>query len=168
MTQVEAMFERYGPRYRLWVTMTILLGLVALGMSITIVNVAVPYIKGAFGMSATQVQWLSTGFLAATTVSLLIAPWLTIAFGARKTYAGLLLVFIAASLIGGWAQTMSMVIVARILQGAMTGIIRPVAMDTLFSVYPPDKRGMVTAIYGMCLGLPLTLASVIGGYFVEN
>ena len=55
MTQVEAMFERYGPRYRLWVTMTILLGLVALGMSITIVNVAVPYIKGAFGMSATQV-----------------------------------------------------------------------------------------------------------------
>src|SRR5699024_1247147 len=115
-----------------------------------------------------QVQWLSTGFLAATTVSLLIAPWLTIAIGARKTYAGLLLVFIAASLIGGWAQTMSMVIVARSLQGAMTGIIRPVAMDTLFSVYPPDKRGMVTAIYGMCLGLPLTLASVIGGHFVEN
>src|SRR5699024_2910721 len=117
---------------------------------------------------ATQSQFLSPGFLPATTVSLLSAPCLTVPFGARTPSAGMFLVFIAASLIGGWAQTMSMVIVARILQGAMTGIIRPVAMDTLFSVYPPDKRGMVTAIYGMCLGLPLTLASVIGGYFVEN
>lgn len=168
MTQVEAMFERYGPKYRLWVTITILLGLVALGMSITIVNVAIPYIKGVFGMSATQVQWLSTGFLAATTVTLLIAPWLVTAVGMRKTYVGVLIVFIVASFVGGWASTMGMVIAARIVQGAMTGVVRPVALDALFMVYPPDKRGMVTALYGMCLGLPLTLASVVGGYFVEN
>jgi hypothetical protein len=45
MTQVEQFFERYGPRYRLWVTLTVMLGLVALGMSITIVNVAIPYIN---------------------------------------------------------------------------------------------------------------------------
>lgn len=168
MTQVEAMFERYGPKYRIWVTITILLGLIALGMSITIVNVAVPYIKGAFGMSATQVQWLSTGFLAATTVMLLVAPWLVSAIGMRKTYVGVLAVFIAASFLGGWAETMGMVIAARIVQGAMTGVIRPVALDALFMVYPPDKRGLVTAIYGMCLGLPLTLASVVGGFLVEN
>ena len=147
MTQVEAMFERYGPRYRLYVTITVLLGLVALGMSITIVNVATPYIKGAFGMSASQVQWLSTGFLAATTVTLLISPWLMSAFGQRRTYVGLLLVFIAASLLGGWSEGMGMVIAARVVQGAMTGIIRPVALEALFMVYPPDKRGLATAIY---------------------
>ncbi|WP_348760654.1 DHA2 family efflux MFS transporter permease subunit [uncultured Salinisphaera sp.] len=168
MTQVEAMFERYGPRYRLYVTITVLLGLVALGMSITIVNVATPYIKGAFGMSASQVQWLSTGFLAATTVTLLISPWLMSAFGQRRTYVGLLLMFIAASLLGGWSEGMGMVIAARVVQGAMTGIIRPVALEALFMVYPPDKRGLATAIYGMSLGLPLTLASVVGGYLVHD
>ncbi|RJS91479.1 DHA2 family efflux MFS transporter permease subunit [Salinisphaera sp. Q1T1-3] len=168
MTQVEAMFERYGPRYRLYVTITVLLGLVALGMSITIVNVATPYIRGAFGMSASQVQWLSTGFLAATTVTLLVSPWLMAAFGQRKTYVGLLLVFIAASLLGGWSESMGMVIAARVVQGAMTGIIRPVALEALFMVYPPDKRGLATAIYGMSLGLPLTLASVVGGYLVHD
>ncbi len=168
MTQVEAMFERYGPKYRLYVTITVLLGLVALGMSITIVNVATPYIKGAFGMSASQVQWLSTGFLAATTVTLLISPWLMSAFGQRKTYVGLMVVFIIASFMGGWATGMGMIIAARVIQGAMTGVIRPVALEALFAVYPPEKRGLATAIYGMSLGLPLTLASVVGGYLVDH
>lgn len=168
MTQVEAMFERYGSKYRTYVTITVLLGLVALGMSITIVNVATPYIKGAFGMSASQVQWLSTGFLAATTVTLLISPWLISAFGQRKTYVGLLVVFIISSFMGGWATSMGMIIAARVIQGAMTGIIRPVALEALFAVYPPEKRGLATAIYGMCLGLPLTLASVVGGYLVHH
>lgn len=168
MTQVEALFERYGPKYRWLVTLTVLLGLVALGMSITIVNVATPYIKGAFGMSADQVQWLSTGFLAATTVTLLIAPWTISAFGQRNTYIGLLIVFIGASLVGGTATGMGAIITARVVQGAMTGIIRPVALEALFAVYPQSQRGMATALYGMSLGLPLTLASVIGGYLVEH
>ncbi|ALM54326.1 DHA2 family efflux MFS transporter permease subunit [Halomonas huangheensis] len=168
MTQVERLFERYGPRYRLWVTLTVMLGLVALGMSITIVNVAIPYIKGAFGMSDSQVQWLSTGFLASTTVSLLVAPWFVAAVGQRATFMGLLLVFIAASILGGMGQGMAALIAARIIQGAMTGLIRPVAMQALFAAYPPEGRGMALAMYGMCLGLPLTLATVIGGWLVEN
>ena len=145
-----------------------MLGLVALGMSITIVNVAIPYIKGAFGMSDSQVQWLSTGFLASTTVSLLMAPWLVSAVGQRATFMGLLLVFIAASFLGGLGQSMGMLIAARVIQGGMTGLIRPVAMEALFAAYPPQNRGMATAMYGMCLGLPLTLATVIGGWLVEH
>ncbi|EKF74802.1 EmrB/QacA family drug resistance transporter [Alcanivorax hongdengensis A-11-3] len=167
MTQVERLFERYGPKYQWLVTLTVLLGLVALGMSITIVNVATPYIKGAFGMSTDQVQWLSTGFLAATTVALLIAPWLSNAFGQRATYMGVLLVFIGASFLGGLATSMGAIIASRIIQGAMTGLVRPVALEALFSVYPENQRGMATAMYGMSLGLPLTLATVIGGLLVD-
>lgn len=168
MTQLAALSQRYGRRYRWWVTLTVMLGLVALGMSITIVNVAIPYIKGAFGMSDAQVQWLSTGFLASTTVSLLVAPWLVSAVGQRATFMGLLLVFIAFSILGGFAEGMAALVIARIMQGAMTGLIRPLAMEALYAVYPPEGRGMATAMYGICLGLPLTLATVIGGWLVEN
>src|SRR5690606_24058700 len=107
MKRVAILFQRYRQRYRLWVTLTLLRCLVALGMSITIVNVAIPYIKGAFGMSDSQVQWLSTGFLASTAVSLLVAPWLVSAVGQRATFMGLLLVFIAASLLGGLGEGMA-------------------------------------------------------------
>ncbi|MBA1149395.1 DHA2 family efflux MFS transporter permease subunit [Ectothiorhodospiraceae bacterium WFHF3C12] len=168
MTQVDILFERHGPKYRWLVATTVLLGLVALGMSITIVNVATPYISGAFGMSADQVQWLSTGFLAATTVTLLIAPWMVSAFGLRTTYISLLLVFIAASLLGGTATSMGGIVAARIIQGATTGLVRPVALEALFLVFPPEQRGMATALYGMSLGLPLTLATVVGGWTVET
>ncbi|EMP57365.1 drug resistance transporter EmrB/QacA subfamily protein [Marinobacter santoriniensis NKSG1] len=168
MTQVDILFERYGPKYQWLASLTVLLGLVALGMSITIVNVATPYIKGAFGMSADQVQWLSTGFLAATTVALLVAPWLVSAFGQRATYITVLMIFIAASFMGGLATGMGAIIAARIIQGAMTGLIRPVALEALFAVFPANQRGMATAMYGMSLGLPLTLATVIGGWLVET
>lgn len=168
MTQTEILFDRYGSNYQWLLVLTVVLGLVALGMSITIVNVAIPYIKGAFGMSDDQVQWLSTGFLAATTVALLVAPWLVSSFGQRATYIGLLVVFIGASLLGGMATSMAAIITARIIQGAMTGLIRPLAMDALFAVFPTNQRGMATAMYGMSLVLPLTLATVIGGWLVDT
>ncbi len=168
MTQVEAMFKRYGPKYRCLVTVTVMLGLIALGMSITIVNVAIPYIKGAFGMSSTEVQWLSTGFLAATCVTLLVAPWCIRSFGQRASYVGLLVVFIIGSFIGGFAAGKGEIVVARVIQGGMTGLIRPVALEALFAVFPPHKRGMATAMFGMSLALPLTLASVVGGWLVEH
>src|SRR5699024_3612530 len=85
-----------------------------------------------------------------------------------RTYIWLLVVFIVFSFVGGWATTMGMVVTARVFQGAMTGVIRPLALDALFMVSPPEKRGMATAIYGMSLSLRLTLATVIGGYFVEQ
>ena len=168
MSQVEMMFQRYGPKYKWLVTLTMLLGLVALGMSITIVNVATPYIKGSLGLSDVQVQWISTGFLAATTVALLIAPWLVKAFGQRATFLGLLSTFVVASIIGGLATSMAAIVAARVVQGAMTGLIRPLALEAMFSVFPANERGMATAIYGMSLGLPLTLATVIGGGLVET
>jgi len=163
-----AFFERYGPKYRWLATGTVLLGLLALGMSITIVNVATPYIKGAFAMGDDQVQWLSTGFLAATTGALLIAPWCLAAFGARHTYVGLLVLFILASLLGAFSSDTAEIIFARILQGVTTGLVRPVALVTLYGVFPPQQRGLATALFSISLGLPLTLASVIGGWLVDN
>src|SRR5690554_2374062 len=168
MSQVEMMFQRYGPKYKWLVTLTMLLGLVSLGMSITIVNVATPYIKGSLGLSDIQVQWISTGFLASTTVALLISPWLVRSFGQRATFIGLLAAFVIASVIGGMATSMAAIVTARIVQGAMTGLVRPLALEAMFSVFPPNERGMATAIYGMCMGLPLTLATVIGGWLVEG
>ena len=66
-----------------WAAFSVLLGLFALGMSITIVNVALPYVQGSFAMSDSDVQWLSTGFLASTTGALLAAPWGIARFGMR-------------------------------------------------------------------------------------
>ena len=161
------LMRRYGPAYRWLATATVLLGLVALGMSITIIDVATPYVQGAFGMSVSQEQWLSTGFLAATTISIMVAPWCMNAFGERNTYIATLALFICASLIGGASTNAAVIILARIALGVSAGLIRPVAMSALFTAFGPQRRGVAMAIYGMSLGLPLTFAEVFGGWLVE-
>lgn len=151
-----------------WAASSVLLGLFALGMSITIVNVALPYVQGSFAMSDSDVQWLSTGFLASTTGALLAAPWGIARFGTRRVYLAILTSFIAASLLGSLAQSGMMVIVARCLQGAMTGMIRPVALGVLYQVFRPQQRGLASAIYASFLGMPLAVAPMVGGYLVDH
>ncbi|MGH8274752.1 MAG: DHA2 family efflux MFS transporter permease subunit, partial [Gammaproteobacteria bacterium] len=162
------LFERYGSSYRWLATTTMLFGLVALGMSITIVDVATPYIEGAFGMSVSQEQWLSTGFLAATTISIMVAPWMANRFGNRGTYLGTLILFLVASIAGGISSSSFVIILSRVGLGAATGLIRPVAMEVLIVAFGQRRKGVAMAIYGMSLGLPLTLASVLGGWLVET
>ena len=164
----EALLRRYGPAYRWLATTTVLLGLIALGMSITIIDVATPYVQGSFGMSSSQEQWLSTGFLAATTISIMVAPWCMNAFGERKTYIATLCLFMFGSLVGGMSTDAAVIIFARIMLGISAGMIRPVAMSAMFTAFGPQRRGIATAIYGMSLGLPLTLAEVFGGWLVET
>ena len=151
-----------------WAAFSVLLGLFALGMSITIVNVALPYVQGSFAMSDSDVQWLSTGFLASTTGALLAAPWGIARFGTRRVYLAILVTFIAASLLGSLAQSGMMVIVARCFQGAMTGMIRPVALGVLYQTFKPQQRGLASAIYASFLGMPLAVAPGIGGYLVDH
>ena len=77
----EALFARYGPRYRIYVTVIALLGTVSAMMTTTTVNVALADIMGAFGIGQDRVQWISTGNLAGQTTGQLLSAWLIASFG---------------------------------------------------------------------------------------
>lgn len=79
--QVAAMFAHHGPAYRWWEVLTVMLGTVSAIMEATVVNVALPEIIRVFQVGHDQVQLLSTGFLAATTASMLLATWAMQRFG---------------------------------------------------------------------------------------
>src|SRR5512144_1120268 len=83
-----ALSQRYGPRYRWYVLLTVMAGTMASIMASTIVNVAVPDMSRQFALGQEQAQWLSAGFMAAMTMSMLTTPWLLDRFGYRHTYIG--------------------------------------------------------------------------------
>ncbi len=89
-------------------------------------------------------------------------------FGQRATYVGSLLLFIAASLLGGFANRAELLIVSRVLQGAASGIITPLSMITIFSVFPADQRGRAMGIYGLGVVLAPALGPAVGGALVEH
>ncbi len=146
---------------RVFTTATVAIGSVATILTATIMNVAVPDVMGAFGIGQDKAQWVSTAFLAATTCAMLATDWSVRRFGARTTYIGAMLFFILGSLISGTAVTFDMLVFGRIMQGVSGGLAQPLAMMTMFQIYPPDERGKAMGIFG----LVIILAPAVGPYF---
>ncbi|MDP6829814.1 MAG: DHA2 family efflux MFS transporter permease subunit [Alphaproteobacteria bacterium] len=166
-SSIEAMFARFGPRYQYYVSFTAMLGTVAMVLSATMINVAVPVIMGAFGVGQDTVHWLSTGFIAAMTVSMLINDWCVRAFGMRATYIGALIVFCLGAVMGGLSTNISMMITARIFQGVGAGVVQPLAMVVMFQVFPPEQRGKAMGLFGLGVVVAPTVGPALGGVLLD-
>lgn len=144
-----------------------MLGTVSMLLASTAINVALPTIMGTFGIGPSQAAWLSTGFLASTSATMLVNAWAVESFGQRRTYVGAMIVFMLASAVGGFAVNEHMLVLARVLQGAMAGIIQPLAMLTIFQVFPLEERGRGMGIFGFGVVLAPALGPVLGGFLVD-
>src|SRR5512144_504672 len=103
---------------RILVVATVMTGTIATILAATIVNVAFPALIRELGVGHDTLQWVSAGFLAATTTTMLATAWLVGAFGERGTFVAALALFLAASLLGASAWNATALIVARVAQGA--------------------------------------------------
>lgn len=163
-----ALYEQVGPRYPWLVTAVSVLGSFSTLLTATIVNVAIPDIMGALGMTIDEAQTLVTAFLAAGTVTMLMTAWSMRAFGIASTYVFCMAVFIASSVLGGIAATSEMMFLARLVQGAASGIVTPLAMVLIAQVFPVERRGMGMGLMGVGTVLAPALGPTIGGYLVDN
>ena len=137
MSQIDRYFERYGSAYKWFATGTIMVATISVVLSTTIVNVAIPAVMGAFGISAVQAQWISTGFLAAMTATMLLADWANRAFGMRLTMTAAMGVFLGGSVLGGLAPN------ETVEQLAFSSQVR-VAVGPRSSDYGLSERPRVT------------------------
>ncbi len=168
MSPIEAHAARFGDAYKWYATVTVLVATTATTTSATIVNVAMPDIMGAFGLGQDQVQWLSTGFLAAMTACMLVTEWALHRFGFRLPFLCALAVSIAGSIAGAAAGSGSGVIFARVLQGMAAGVIQPISMVVLSQVFPVEQRGRAMGIYGIGVVLAPALGPTVGGILVDQ
>ena len=164
----EVLTARYGSRYRWYATVTVMLGTISAVLTTTTVNVAIPDIMGAFGIGQDQAQWLSTGALAAMTVGMLLNAWLVSRYGQRRTFIGVLCIFIVSLVVAGAAPNESVLIACRVVQGAIAGILQPLSMYTLFRVFPPHQRGTAMGFFGMSVILGPALGPTLGGVMIEH
>ena len=137
-------------------------------LSATVVNVALPDIMQEFGIRQGKVHWLATGFIAAMTTTMLASSWLLDHFGIRKTLAIAMAAFSLVSVLGGFSPSEDALIAARIAQGAIAGLMQPMAMYLVFRVFPRERRGQAMGIYGMGVILAPALGPVLGGFLVDQ
>ena len=139
-----------------------------LAMGMTIANVAVPDIMGAFGIGQGKAQWLATGFLTTMTLSMLLNTWMIGAIGRRATYLLAMAVFVAGSVLGGMSQTFDMLVFSRLLQGAGAGLIQPLTLQIIFEIFPVTHRGRAMGVFGFGVIMAPALGPAAGGILVDS
>ena len=164
---IDAMFARFGPRYRYYVSFITMLGSFSMVLTATMINVAVPVIMGAFGVGQDKVHWLSTGFIAAMTVSMLLNDWFVRAFGMKATYIGAMSVFIFGAIMGGRSPSIDLMILSRVLQGVGAGVVQPLSMVLMFQVFPVEQRGRAMGLFGVGIIVAPALGPAFGGILLD-
>ena len=163
----QVLSERYGPSYRWLVTITGMVGVVSMVLAMTTVNVAVPDVMGAFGIGQDKAQWMSSAYSATMTAGMLINAWVTGILGERRAFVGSLVFFSIGALLGGMAPTEDTLIFARVLQGFSAGIAQPLVMATIFTVFPPERRGSAMGVFGLGVVFAPAIGPTLGGLMIE-
>lgn len=145
-----------------------MVGMMGSIMSSTIVNVAVPDMSSYFQIGQDRAQWISASFMAATTLSLLLTPWLLQRFGLRKTYIGANLLLMIGGIAGGLSGHYPVMIAMRALEGAAAGILMPIPNVVIMREFPADQQGRAIGIFGFGVVLSPAIGPAVGGILVEQ
>lgn len=159
--------ERYGERYRWLLLLSVMVGTMASIMSSTIVNVAIPDMSHYFMLGQERAQWVTSGFMVATTVSMLTTPWLLSRYGYRATYVGAMLLLLAGGIAGGLSGHFGLVLAARVAEGLAAGVVQPIPAVIILYAFKPHEQGRASGIFGMGVVLAPAIGPSVGGLLVD-
>ena len=150
----------------------IVLGLVMMGtfmaiLDSSIVNVALPHMMSAFGVSRDEIEWVSTAFMLATAVAMPLVGWLAARLSHRTLYLGSLALFTAGSAACAFAWSYDAMIGARVIQAVGGGAIQPVGMAIVAELFEPGERGRALGIWGTGIMVGPALGPTLGGYLTD-
>jgi DHA2 family multidrug resistance protein len=134
----------------------------------SIASVALPYIAGNLGATSSQATWVLTSYLVSNAIVLPASAWFSSVFGRKRFLIASIIIFTASSFLCGSAASLSMLIVARTLQGAGGGALQPLAQSILLESFPPAKRGVAMAVYGVGVVCAPILGPTLGGWLTDT
>ena len=136
-------------------------------IDVTIVNVALPTIRRDLHASATQLEWVVSGYMLAFAAALIIAGNLGDLFGRKRVFLSGVVVFGLASLAAGLSQSGAELISARVVQGAAAAAMAPQVLATFRAIFAGSERGKAFSIYGAMLGFASAVGLLLGGVLTE-
>ena len=159
----------WAPKHNPWIiALTVTLATFMEVLDTSIANVALPHIAGNLSAGLDESTWVLSSYLVANAVILPISAWMAIRLGRKRFYMGCVVIFGVSSLLCGLAPNLSMLIFFRVLQGLGGGGLAPSEQAILADTFPPAKRGMAFAIYGMAVVMAPAIGPTLGGYITDN
>jgi MFS transporter, DHA2 family, multidrug resistance protein len=134
----------------------------------SIANVALPHIAGSLSAGQDESTWVLTSYLVSNAIVLPLSGWLSSIIGRKNFYMSCVALFTISSFLCGLAPNLATLIVFRVLQGAGGGGLQPSEQAILADTFPPAKRGMAFAVYGMAVVTAPAIGPTLGGWITDN
>jgi DHA2 family multidrug resistance protein len=150
------------------VTVSVMLPTFMEVLDTAIASVALPYIAGSLSASNSEATWVLTSYLVANAVILPASNWFARRFGRKRFLLTCVIIFTVASFFCGAAPSLSVILLARILQGAGGGALQPLSQSILLESFPVQKRSMAMAAYGLGIVVAPVLGPTLGGWLTDT
>ncbi len=161
--------EIWTPKFNPWaIAVVVALAAFMEVLDTSIANVALPHMAGNLGASNDESTWVLTSYLVSNAIVLPISGWIANRFGRKRFFMTCILIFTLSSLLCGAAPTLGALILFRVIQGAGGGGLQPMAQAILADIFPPQKRGLAFALYGITAIMAPTIGPTLGGWITDN
>src|SRR3989440_5331275 len=131
----------YFSASRKWViAVSVMLGTILEVLDSSIVNVALPHLQGSFSASVDEIAWVVTSYLVANGIMIPMTGWISAHFGRKRYFLISVLVFVTASALCGAAQSLTQIVIFRLVQGAAGAAVVPSSQAILIENFPPQER----------------------------
>ena len=147
---------------------TLVIGFFMILVDSTIVSVATPAIQKGLDADINAVVWVTSAYLLAYAVPLLITGRLGDRFGPKYIYLTGLVIFTLASLWCGFAGDINTLIIARVVQGLGAALMTPQTMAVITRIFPATSRGQAMALWGAVAGIATLVGPILGGVLVDG
>ncbi len=166
---IAALDAAWRPKYNPWlIAVVVALAAFMEVLDTSIANVALPYMAGNLGASNDQSTWVLTSYLVSNAIVLPLSGWLAGTIGRKRFFMSCLAMFTVSSLLCGVAPSLGLLLLFRILQGAGGGGLQPMAQAILADTFPPEKRGLAFALFGITAIMAPTIGPTLGGWITFN
>ncbi|MCX5968618.1 MAG: DHA2 family efflux MFS transporter permease subunit [Cyanobacteria bacterium] len=136
-------------------------------IDVSITNVALIQIQANLGATLAEVGWVVTGYAMASVIMIPLSEWLGELFGQRNYFVFCLLGFTGASVLCGLAPNLTVLVLARILQGLLGGGLLPKAQAIIFRTVPKQLQGVGQAVFGIVVLAGPALGPTLGGLLTD-
>src|ERR1700730_10243593 len=161
--------EVWQPKFNPWlIAVVVALAAFMEVLDTSIANVALPYMAGSLGASNDQSTWVLTSYLVSNAIVLPISGWFASVLGRKRFFMICLTIFTFSSLLCGIAPSPAALIFFRVLQGGGGCGLQPLAQAILADTFPPEKRGLAFALYGVTTVVAPTIGPTLGGWITDN
>lgn len=156
------------PRAKWKVLFSVVFGIFMIVLDMTVVNVAFKTLQDEYAANLNLTQWVLSIYVLAIGIATPLSGYLGERYGEKRVFLGGVFLFGLSSLLCGLAPSLTILIIARALQGVAGGLSSPLGTSLLFKAFPVNERGKAMGVFGIAMVVAPALGPILGGLLVDS